>query len=523
MKFFQAFNKPLERGKIMKQNKYKLLLRLIAITSLTAFSSNVLATSIINNSSQPVTISNGLVTGGATSTIQPGNSFDIPSTWGDSQHLYARILANNTPICVTQYGVSKLPTTENQQVTTELECTSYNGPTPTPTPIPSPTPVPSPSPSGVRIYGNGTWVYDAQFLDGPDGAAYTKAGLWSSNLNSYNIGARKLSKITQFFTYGGDLEMYCRGSGEADLSEACTSKNMLVNYYPPSFYNTNLTLAKLGDSGYSSSALYKLGADKVNSSTNAKVQIIPIVDGRFDNPASSDYLSAMNRMTQSEAQLLADNVARIYCADNLVSGVQFDLEPFDFSKFGQQYFYTQIAKDFAGQNKDSKGNDKFSCKNEDHPDGRSFSVFTFPSKVNQNLVQSLNSYNNGYVIYSLYDLPDNAPVGPVNSTANYYNLVLQEVNKAINSGAYFQLGIPAAASVHEYESFNGKATGYKQLDYVKAAIKAINDSGVRANPRFLGIAVWGWSKYMSYPPHSTNVYSPSHPPSDVLQYLQQNM
>ncbi len=72
----------------MKPNKHKLLLRLLAITSFAALSSNALATSIINNSSQPVTISNGLVTGGATSTVQPGDSFDIPSTWGDSQHLY---------------------------------------------------------------------------------------------------------------------------------------------------------------------------------------------------------------------------------------------------------------------------------------------------------------------------------------------------------------------------------------------------------------------------------------------------
>jgi hypothetical protein len=279
----------------------------------------------------------------------------------------------------------------------------------------------------------------------------------------------------------------------------------------------------LGDSGYSSSALYKLLADKALDKTNTKVQIIPILDGRLDNPVTSDYLSAMNRMTQSEAELLADNVARVYCADNAVSGVQFDLEPFDYSKSGQQYFYTQIAKDFAGENKDSSGKDKFSCLNEDHPQGRSFSIFTFPSKINQNVIQTMDKYNNGYVIYSLYDLPDNAAVGPVNSPTEYYNLVLQEVNKAINSGAYFQLGIPAAASVHEYESLNGKATGYKQLDYIKSALKAINDSGVRNNPRFMGIAIWGWSKYMSYPPHSTNVYSPSHPPTEVLQYLQQNL
>lgn len=509
----------------MKRFKHRrILIQLSALLSFTLPASSAIATTIINNSGQAVSISNGLVSNGTASVIQSGASFTIPSSWGDSQQVYAQITVNGSPICGNKYGIAKLPAAENQEITASLSCQTYSGSVtpPVESPIITP-PVIPPSSNTLRSYGNGTWIYDAQFTDGPDGKAYTKAGLWANNLNNYNTGAATNSKISQFFTYGGDLEMYCRGSGGALITDACNSKNMLVNYFPPSFYNTNLTLAQLGDSGYSSTAAYKNSAILAQTSTKVNPHIIPIVDGRLDNPASSDYLSALNILPQAEAEQLADNVARVFCADNAVDGVQFDIEPFDFTKSGQQFFYNQIAKDFAGENKDSTGADRFSCKNVSHPNGRSFSVFTFPSKVNAKFVQTMEKHSNGYAIYSLYDLPENASVGPVNSPSSYYTLVRQQITLAVNSGAYFQLAIPAAASVHEFESLNGKATGYSQLDYVKQAIKAINDSGVRSNPRFIGIDVWGWSKYMSYPPHSTNVYSPSAPPASVLQYLQQNL
>jgi hypothetical protein len=223
----------------MRKTKYKAVSSLLSLLFLSLASDNLLAATLINNSSQVISIANGLNNNSSTHNITPGSIFNIPTDWGDSQHVYAKITANGISICVTQYGLSKLAANETQQITPQLGCAPSSGisPTPEPTPTPPPTPIPSPTPSAVRIAGNGTWIYDAQFLDGPDGAAYSKAGLWSTNLNSYNQAARTGSKITQFFTYGGDLEMYCRGSGEAELNAPCTSKNMLVNYYPPSFYN----------------------------------------------------------------------------------------------------------------------------------------------------------------------------------------------------------------------------------------------------------------------------------------------
>ncbi len=480
------------------------------------------AGTLVNNSGQTLQISNGLLTAPSASptSLAPGASFAIPSHWGDAQQVYLYIRLNGQVVCDSKYGVTKLPAAENQQVTAQLTCITATGPTPSPTPTPTPTPSPN---TGVRTYGNGTWLYDAQFLNGPTGPAYTKGGLWATKINTYNEAARSASKLNQLFTYGGDLEAYCRGSGGSLAGEACTSKNMMVFYYPPSFYNTNITLAQLGDSGFYSTVAYSTATQAAFSRTQTKVQFFPIIDGRVDSPASSDYLNAFNKMTTQEAQLFADNVARVYCADNQVAGLQFDVEPFTYSNAGQKAFYDEIAKNVSGNNKDSSGADRFHCKNAEHPNGRSFSIFTFPANVTLTTVQMMDRYQNGYAIYSLYDLPEDAAVGPVNTPSEYYNLVRTQLSKAIASGAYFQVGIPAAASVHEYEAFNGQSTGFTQLDYVKSAIKAINDSGVRSNPKFLGIDLWGWSTYMSYPPHSNNVYTPNSPPTNVLQYLQQNL
>ena len=304
------------------------------------------------------------------------------------------------------------------------------------------------------------------------------------------------SKINHLFTYGGSLEMYCKGSGESDSGQPCDSKNMLVLYYPPSFYNTNLSIDTLGDSGYESTVAYKIAFDQAQENTNTLATIIPIVDGRVDNPAGSDYLNAFNLMSRSEADLYADNVARVYCADLHVSGIQFDIEPFDITKPGQKYFYERIAMDLAGENPDYD----FDCKNDFYPQGRSFSVFTFPSVVYKDpntLANIMNEYDNGYVVYSLYDLPASAPAGVVSTPTEYQTYVQSELNQirslAQNYNIHFQLAIPAAASVHEYEArgtySNGEIvgieyTGHSQVDYISNAIDTINVNGMRDLPQF---------------------------------------
>ena len=86
---------------------------------------------------------------------------------------------------------------------------------------------------------------------------------------------------------------------------------------------------------------------------------------------NNDYLDGLNIMGQTDASALADFVAKKICADDNISGVQFDLEPFELtgnsgrlsisdplvmdainknpkllSTSGQYYFYLRIAADF---------------------------------------------------------------------------------------------------------------------------------------------------------------------------------
>ena len=513
---------------------------LFSLLLLFCFSLTSRAVSLVNNSGQDVLVSNGLTAPYQDeSLVANGASYDVPNTWGDAQHsyLYLRTAAGSTDVgsnLKNRYGTIKIPTFINYEVNSSLALVEYTGEISTSTPAPPPvdntppaeeeppvveSPVSQdPSPDApvipkpmttVRGKGNGTWLYDAQFSDGPAGPAYTRAGLWVDDIVEYNKGAGEEHKLNQLFTYGGNLEMY------APDGEANTSRNMLVIYFPPSFYNENLSIKQLGDSGYHSTQAYKLSSDLAYADTNTNVEIIPILDGRVD----AEYLARFNTMTTSEAQLYADNVARVFCADNAIGGIQVDLEPFDINQPGQYDFYRQLAKNFAGQNNELD----FGAVNQLHPEGRSFSIFTFPNRINQSIADILNEYDNGYVIYSLYDLGSNG----LNTPSTYYQLVLNELEQAMAKSdahdVYYQLAIPGAASVHEYESYNGASTGYSQLEYVQAAMDAINNSGVRDDPFFMGVAVWGWSTYMSYPPHSNNTFSPAQPPQDVLDYLKNNL
>lgn len=345
--------------------------------------------------------------------------------------------------------------------------------------------------SSTTQVSNGAWVYDSTY-DSSGNRTGVQPGLFSSNINSYNSMAGTGHKLTQLFSYGGDMEMYCRGSGGSSTSTACTSSNMQA------YYNAQST-----------KAYYDAAKNTANP-----VQMYPILDG----VVGGAYLTVFNSMTQTEAATYADNVAKVYCADDSVYGVSFDLEPLDISQPGQAYFYAQIAKDFAGQHTPGQP-DPYQCVDTAHPKGRTFSVFGNSSDINAKMGEIFNLYGNGFYIGSLYDLGSNQG-GVVNSVSNYTTYVNSEVAKTMtNAKTYnvkYQFGIPAAASVHEFESIDGSSTGYKQIDYVTAAINAINSKNVRQDPLFMGINLWGWNQRMFWNGHE---FTPAIPNATVLNYL----
>ena len=96
-------------------------------------------------------------------------------------------------------------------------------------------------------------------------------------------------------------------------------------------------------------------------------------------------------------------------------------------------------------------------------------------------------------------------------------------NSTRSGNVPFQLAIPAAASTKEFESYQGNFSGFSQTEYVEAALDAIDASGVREDDRFLGIALWGFSRYMAYPPHTNSTFEPASPPEDVKRILAERM
>ncbi|KTD19090.1 hypothetical protein [Legionella jordanis] len=341
-------------------------------------------------------------------------------------------------------------------------------------------------------YGNGTWVYDTTY-DSNGRKTGSKPGLFAANINQYNNIAGAGHKITQIFSYGGDMEMFCKGSGGASSSTPCTASNMKA------FYSPETTTA------YFNAA----------NETSNPVSMYPVLDGVVGGP----YLTTFNNLTEAEASIYADNVASLYCADDNVSGVSFDLEPFDISKPGQAFFFAQIAKNFAGQHNGPDQPDPYHCVNAAHPQGRTFSVFTTAGHVNSALATIFNKYGNGFVIDSLYDLGPNAG-GVANSLENYTKYVNAEVTKMMkNAQTYnvkYQFAVPASASVHEFETVNGQSSGVKQIDYLQAAMNAINDKNARQDPLFLGIDIWAWNQMMIW---SGKTFTPALPSSAVLNYL----
>lgn len=485
--------------------------------------------------------------GASRATLASGGRFEIPASWGDDRHLWFDLVSDDTPeVCGTfrnKWGTIKMPAHFAAVGVAEggdcvpLAAVPEDPPEPPADPVdegdppaeeneptdPEPPEDPAPvdcevaeccasgadpaAPSPTRSFppkGNGTWVYDARFLDGPDGQPYNVAGLWAETLRSWNESAEEGHRLDQVFSYGGDLEMECLGFDD------CTPQKMHVYYYPPSSGHPRRSLEQVGASGFHATQAYAAVGDEV--------LVIPVFDGRFDG---NGYLRQFHTLDEAQARAYGDIFARTVCADPAVAGVQLDLEPFDLDVPAQAWFYDQVASNLAGANEELES--IFGCVNERFPQGRFFSVFTFAREITPELGEMFTRYGNGYVVLSLYDLGSGG-AGVASRPDEYGRLVAAELEEAVRNsdGANnvpFQLAIPAAASTKEFESYNGAVSGYAQSEYVAAALDAIDASGIREDERFLGMALWGFSRFMAYPPHTNNTFEPASPPPDVASLL----
>ncbi|MDG2306814.1 MAG: hypothetical protein P8R42_19645 [Candidatus Binatia bacterium] len=484
------------------------------------------AVTLVNTTSGELRITDAA---GKTSTrIDAGGQFAIPPAWGDDRHLWFDLHTDaGGEVCSefrNRWGTIKMPAFfVGVSVTANGGCEILDTVPEAETDPPSSdddsdsdsvsdddsdtgsddddSATPS---SDFPPRGNGAWVYDARFLDGPAGQPYGQAGLWVDTLRAYNETAADGSGLDQVFSYGGDLEMECLGYDD------CTSSKMHVYYYPPTSGNPSRSFVSVGNSGFQATQAYARVANDA--------LVIPVFDGRFDGDG---YLKQFHTLNEQQARTYADIFARTVCADPRIAGVQLDLEPFDLGVPAQAYFYDQIAKNLAGKNQEIE--EVLGCVSERFPDGRFFSVFTFAGSITPQLGEMFTRYGNGYLVLSLYDLgPGGA--GVASDPLAYGRHVANELdaarrNSSLASNVPFQLAIPAAASTKEFESYNGRFSGFSQVEYVEAALDAIDASGVREDEHFLGMALWGFSRFMAYPPHTANTFEPSSPPSAVQAVL----
>ena len=93
------------------------------------------------------------------------------------------------------------------------------------------------------------------------------------------------------------------------------------------------------------------------------------------------------------------------------------------------------------------------------------------------------------------------------------------VAKANTYDISFKFGIPASASIKEFESINNNSSGYQQLQYVEAAINAINIYA-KSQENFLGTDLWAFSSMRL---HKDVEFNPTTPPQGVLNYLGSNL
>jgi hypothetical protein len=323
-------------------------------------------------------------------------------------------------------------------------------------------------------------------------------GLYANELLEYNAYAGESHSINRLYSYGGDMEMYCHGSGGSDKKTPCTVDKMHVFY---------------GNGAKSTKTYFDLF-----SQAGVQVEMMPVIDGVVNATGANDYLSALNTLDQASASRYADKVAALFCQNDNVAGVQFDLEPFDADQPGQAYFFEQIAKDFAGEQKEGVS-DPYHCVNSRYPTGRMFSVFTVARKVNAKTAAILNQYHNGYIVDPLYDLSSPAK-GQAISPDEYGRYAAREINamvqKANDYHVAFQFAIPVAATHHEFESRDGSASGYQQIDYVRAAIVAMDAVNARSSRNYKGIALWTFIERLDL---RNPGYTPTKPSATMKSYL----
>eukprot|EP00591_Stephanopyxis_turris_P003476 CAMPEP_0195518442 /NCGR_PEP_ID=MMETSP0794_2-20130614/12902_1 /TAXON_ID=515487 /ORGANISM="Stephanopyxis turris, Strain CCMP 815" /LENGTH=421 /DNA_ID=CAMNT_0040647405 /DNA_START=28 /DNA_END=1293 /DNA_ORIENTATION=- len=315
---------------------------------------------------------------------------------------------------------------------------------------------------------------------------------WMSAVEGDNLEA--------VFVYAGDVEFYCRGSptsvdggGASPEDLACTfegdSPNAFVYY---------------SDFAKNASAAFKA----------AGKQVYINFDGRI-TPKVMSFVPDFSKLSATAISEFANATAAHVCNDPNVDGMAWDVEPFSNN---QVSFFSQLDKHITA------------C-------GKRWGVFAFGESFNEEM-WTTGLGQSGFLFDSTYDLDCTAEQLPPNgcqpcqcTPPAVYETVLTEHLASVMALAKqyakpYMLMVSGSGSTQLYEecttsTCSGAGGGpvynatcpYTMADWMEKAVKVFDTAGVKNDPNFEGIGVYGWT--------TTNGggFSPVVPPSANLDVL----
>jgi len=362
---------------------------------------------------------------------------------------------------------------------------------------------------------------------------------FKDDIAAYNQMAVESARINTVYSYGGDIEFW----PVKDQPTACwtPAKEPACNvsiFYDP----INAEAAYLYSTAF--------GVQNIVSLIDSRLDGWSMIEryNNYDACKFGNFYPDLNNLTSAELDLLAMQTAQLYCKDNLLSGVQIDLEPY-VSPYTDSldYFITQASTYF----RDVDG--KLGCRTSQYPGGRTVSYFTFAHSQHMYFTTDVLGAN-GYYVFSGYDLfPSNEDGGFMyNNVTEFGQKLRYEINfirPVIGNVGRFTLAIPIAASCHEYEQYipmHGDGCGPACVpqtntalmqDYVQEAMNVLLDPELTqatggllclnetAKSQFMGLSFWVWTHQMTYPPMKwfDNDFLPVTPSDNTLQILATNL
>eukprot|EP01060_Flectonema_neradi_P032648 TRINITY_DN5235_c0_g1_i1.p1 TRINITY_DN5235_c0_g1~~TRINITY_DN5235_c0_g1_i1.p1 ORF type:complete len:335 (+),score=63.45 TRINITY_DN5235_c0_g1_i1:60-1064(+) len=257
------------------------------------------------------------------------------------------------------------------------------------------------------------------------------------------------------YVYAGDVEMYCRGGYGSKADTPCT------------FNGTNPT-----------AFVYYTSKDVVQKFKDAGFGVYINFDGRI-----GEGVVAFSKLTASEISELAAATAEHVCGDPNVSGMGWDVEPFNNN---QVTFFESLTTLLSACNK-------------------RWGVFAFPTDFNTRMWSSFKQ--TGFVLDSSYDLSTPCKcIEPSLYTTLLTNRLTDLKQNASTFNVSYQITLGASGTTTMYEQYVGgntcgntglpvynKTCPYSMAQWMQAALTAMDAVKLKSDERFSGVTIYDYS------------------------------